>query len=509
MPQSNSKMQGSKTKKIIKKCRIVGGKRIKNKKDSGSKQNKNLCTRCKAPKLQNCDTAYCNKCKEEIKKYNQIKRDKLAKCMAIKQDEVKCTNVVSEKCGNKFCEKHIVEWKEYQETGGKEVRRCNSRTQCNPENPGVKAILPDGYTKKKCEPCLIRERQKDKELRNKKKDFNEKLIESDSNFDARICTECPITKKYTEAEMGLKLDGTRSHLCQHHYEMQQKAERNRKQRYRVETRNDDELEIKREKRREKIKTDPKELFKEYIATANANGRNFELSFEEFEKIVMANCYYCDKHTQKYLHGVDRVANDLDYTKDNVVTACTVCNLMKSSLNIFTFILMCAHIAHHNKILKLKLFPQVFNDYKTADGFLNYKNKTINKRKMNFDLTEEEFNQLRQGCCYICGRESSETHCNGIDRYDNNEGYILKNCRSCCGDCNFLKGKQNYQDFILKCAFIADTHKDLLDKYVKKWKSSIFHDLNKKKIRLITGLKDRKVDRVVKHYQRKNNKKNNR
>ena len=37
--------------------------------------------------------------------------------------------------------------------------------------------------------------------------------------------------------------------------------------------------------------------------------------------------------------------------------------------------------------------------------------------------------------------------NGIDRKDNNIGYIIENCVSCCGICNRMKMDMSYDDFL--------------------------------------------------------------
>lgn len=81
----------------------------------------------------------------------------------------------------------------------------------------------------------------------------------------------------------------------------------------------------------------------------------------------------------------------------------------------------------------------------------------NKRGRVFNLTKDESKKLFTGDCFYCGAKpaniSSHPHWygsftyNGIDRLDNNLGYISENCVSCCKICNFLKNSQSYDDFI--------------------------------------------------------------
>jgi len=48
-----------------------------------------------------------------------------------------------------------------------------------------------------------------------------------------------------------------------------------------------------------------------------------------------------------------------------------------------------------------------------------------------------------------------THCNGIDRVDNNIGYLLYNCKPCCANCNYLKKEYDYTEFLNKCKQIYE------------------------------------------------------
>jgi hypothetical protein len=71
-------------------------------------------------------------------------------------------------------------------------------------------------------------------------------------------------------------------------------------------------------------------------------------------------------------------------------------------------------------------------------YKKYLDRALNK-KLDFDLTNEQFIKFTNDNCYYCDRENSETHKNGIDRKDNQIGYNIDNCVSCCGQCNYMKG----------------------------------------------------------------------
>jgi hypothetical protein len=82
-----------------------------------------------------------------------------------------------------------------------------------------------------------------------------------------------------------------------------------------------------------------------------------------------------------------------------------------------------------------------------------------KRKLNFELSIEEFNGFIFSNCYYCGQEPQLVKFtgyknrrdrfisyNGIDRIDNNKGYILSNCVSCCKICNGAKSDYSFEEF---------------------------------------------------------------
>lgn len=84
------------------------------------------------------------------------------------------------------------------------------------------------------------------------------------------------------------------------------------------------------------------------------------------------------------------------------------------------------------------------------------------RGLTFLLTIEEFEKLSVQDCFYCGDQPSQVkksrfeECivNGIDRMDNNMGYQLDNCVSCCRPCNFMKRDTPFSQFIDRCKNIA-------------------------------------------------------
>ena len=108
-------------------------------------------------------------------------------------------------------------------------------------------------------------------------------------------------------------------------------------------------------------------------------------------------------------------------------------------------------------------------------FAQYK-RNAKKRNFCFELTKEEFFNITQQNCYYCGMEPSNVYKNehnkgdfiytGIDRLDNANGYTLKNCVPCCGECNQAKSDTPEDNFLL---WIKQIYKHLIIKNFKKKK----------------------------------------
>lgn len=84
----------------------------------------------------------------------------------------------------------------------------------------------------------------------------------------------------------------------------------------------------------------------YKQAAKARKLSWELTNEEFFELTKQHCIYCGRapNTRRYsgvsergpgcyvYNGIDRVDNNLGYTKSNVVTCCQYCNRAKGNLS---------------------------------------------------------------------------------------------------------------------------------------------------------------------------------
>lgn len=96
-------------------------------------------------------------------------------------------------------------------------------------------------------------------------------------------------------------------------------------------------------------------------------------------------------------------------------------------------------------------------------FHEYQNGAKSKNR-KFKLTFEEFEKLITNKCYYCGQDGdSKSHSDdpygycGIDRTNNNIGYIKNNCVSCCKKCNFMKKSLNIDKFLNQIKKINAIH----------------------------------------------------
>lgn len=102
----------------------------------------------------------------------------------------------------------------------------------------------------------------------------------------------------------------------------------------------------------------------YKQNAKRHGREYSLTDEDCQKLLLGRCYYCNlepyneinvykrkngtykngkvktewtEEATVKLNGIDRIDNNLGYTKDNCVSCCYMCNSFKSDFAINDFL----------------------------------------------------------------------------------------------------------------------------------------------------------------------------
>lgn len=93
---------------------------------------------------------------------------------------------------------------------------------------------------------------------------------------------------------------------------------------------------------------PKVKYSEYKKAAERKNRVFDFSFEEFVSIFwMKDCFYCGDPVSSV--GIDRLDNDIGYTKENSVSCCSMCNWMKRTFPKEVFINQCKKITLNHSL----------------------------------------------------------------------------------------------------------------------------------------------------------------
>ena len=126
----------------------------------------------------------------------------------------------------------------------------------------------------------------------------------------------------------------------------------------------------------------------------------------------------------------------------------------------------------------KARPPRQRNYK-AEAFVNkhviwnHYVKGAKKRGIHFGLTKTRFESMITQPCFYCDY-CKEGEVNGVDRKNNQEGYMENNVVPCCQTCNLAKGAQHPQEFVDKLYIIHLYRTEggpIEPGLVEKWKST--------------------------------------
>lgn len=236
----------------------------------------------------------------------------------------------------------------------------------------------------------------------------------------------------------------------------------------------------------------------------------DLDFDQFLYLSQLPCHYCgtpadlsNKHNifsyrilnsdakinGAYLYnGLDRVDNNLPHNKDNVVPCCIICNRCKSNKSSVQFLEHIKNLKKEpniiyannlnqflNKLIEVGsidiklLFPygqKVYHSSNKAEIVNNYMLKKIcelktnaSRRGLDIELTQIQMFELFLNNCGYCDAKTDPNIgiLNGIDRVNNNIGYLLDNSISCCKTCNFAKEALDFEKFVQWIHRIKSNH----------------------------------------------------
>lgn len=330
---------------------------------------------------------------------------------------------------------------------------------CSQFKRGCKNILEETYEKKWCPECLEKDRKKSKIIKsNKEKKSKQKLkSKTDKGTNYQICNSCKNVrkKKYFVGDKGQETKTCKN--CRNNGKV---ADKNRSGRI-----------------------DKKMNVATHIYDYKKKCKNDEipmkLSYAQMEFMIMySKCHYCYKYSDnKKLIGIDRLDPNIKigYTINNCVPCCEMCNRIKRLLPYKIFLKMCTQIVSNLKIWDIESNKNIIPDKIAVkfSGAIGDTKKKNEERCIEFKLSKDEFYAIKQNNCYLCGKENSEDHLNGIDRVVNTKSYTINNCKSCCGTCNIMKGKYDLRNFIRQVVRIAIlNNKEVRREYNKDYRSYI-------------------------------------
>jgi hypothetical protein len=204
----------------------------------------------------------------------------------------------------------------------------------------------------------------------------------------------------------------------------------------------------------------------YKRRAFESGIEWNLSDAEAIEFFDKKCHYCDEKdikgiiNKKECCGIDRIDNKQGYILENCCSCCEICNVIKGSLDLDVFLQNIINILTYNKKIKKNICYDSNYKIYSITSYETYKNNSINNRKIDFELSEDEYNELKKEPCYLCGIPYEyKRHINGIDRINSDIGYIIDNCKACCYSCNYMKNNYDYDIFINKLLKIYEKHKE--------------------------------------------------
>ncbi len=95
--------------------------------------------------------------------------------------------------------------------------------------------------------------------------------------------------------------------------------------------------------------------------------------------------------------------------------------------------------HHPEITDRRRKHRLQSACKPESRYL-FSKRRARERNLEFTISLTEYiNLISEPCFYCGGTFPSPKYGTGLDRIENNLGYIAGNCCSCCKTCNMLKG----------------------------------------------------------------------
>lgn len=348
---------------------------------------------------------------------------------------------------------------------------------CANYNRKCKVVLEPNYPFVKCEDCRKKERTQDN---NRYKMKQKQIMESRKIHDGcSQCISCNIV--YTMDEFTTRNNREYGFYCSM---------------CRAYDRSNSNLYERRNTHTNMIK------YNECKKGALKRNKKFKLTFDEYIEVITKPCRYCgsdeirtnDNGDTYNCNGIDRLDNSKDYIPNNSVSCCSMCNYMKYIYTEENFIKYCKNIYDNYGCEEISEEELRYRKY-----YL-YKRDAI-KRSKEFNITEEEFEEIVQYKCYYCANKN-ETEQIGIDRYDSCVGYSADRNKlvAACKVCNAMKKNFNVDVFYNKITDILLFNKKITEQEYQTAQRKLQPKDEVSKI--IKQLKDSFVQKDVERFDRR-------
>ena len=90
----------------------------------------------------------------------------------------------------------------------------------------------------------------------------------------------------------------------------------------------------------------KNRYDTYIRSAKIRNYIFNLTIEQFTKIVQQPCHYCGSLQENKINGIDRKDNTIGYLIENCLPCCGACNYAKRSRSYDDFVTWVKQCCRH-------------------------------------------------------------------------------------------------------------------------------------------------------------------
>src|SRR3990167_2247535 len=137
---------------------------------------------------------------------------------------------------------------------------------------------------------------------------------------------------------------------------------------------------------------PEYKYNEYKRASIGRNLEFNIDYTLAYELFIGECHYCGAKDINRFSGIDRKDNSKGYTRDNVVSCCTMCNMIKKIMDIDALYYKIKHILTNKNYMNGDRYDDYFHCNNTAKTYNTYKSSAI-RRKKEFNLTEEQYYQI--------------------------------------------------------------------------------------------------------------------